>query len=177
MDAIGNMLGGLIGQNLHNQRTEVTMICTSANYMSLAAANEKFPIPQVPLGPTLDWREIFGDLGDLDHMLGELPFEIPGGPMWRSNGDSFNFTFTPAMTDFRKQILERAFGPDMANQPLGRKMMQPVVPKLMCAISEGASRGCECSNRHDFQDEGIGFCFLNSIFCRIFEVKNANFNI
>ena len=172
MDAIGNMIGGLIGQELHNQRTEVTMICTSANYMSLAAANEKFPIPQVPLGPTLDWREIFGDLGDLDHLLGELPFELPGGPMWRSNGDSFNFTFTPAMTDFRKQILERAFGPDMANQPLGRKMMQPVVPKLMCAISEGASRGCECSNRYDFEDKGIGFCFMNKNFRRILEVRS-----
>merc|ERR1719394_1126052 len=116
MDAIGNMLGGFISEELG--RIEKEMICTSANYMSLAAENENFPIPQVPLGPTLDWREIFGDLGDLDHMLGELPFELPGGPMWRSNGDSFNFTFTPAMTDFRKQILERAFGPDMANQPL-----------------------------------------------------------
>ena len=162
MDAIGNMIGGLIGQSFHNQRTEVTMICTSANYMSLAAENENFPIPQVPLGPTLDWREIFGDLGDLDHLLGQLPFEIPGGPMLRSNGNSLNFTFTPAMTDFRKKVLERAFGPDILNHPMGKKMMQPVVPKLMCAISEGAAyasrtRSCECSNRYDFKDEGIGF--------------------
>ena len=72
MDAIGNMIGGLIGQNLHNQRTEVTMICTSANYMSLAAENEKFPIPQVPLGPSLDWNAIFGDLGDLDRVSARL---------------------------------------------------------------------------------------------------------
>ena len=70
MDAIGNMIGGLIGQELG--RIESEMICTSANYMSLAAANEKFPIPQVPLGPSLDWRAIFGDLGDLDRVSARL---------------------------------------------------------------------------------------------------------
>ena len=110
------------------------------------------------------------DTLDLDHILGELDGDLPFigpidmhlehlGPMFRSNGNSFNFTFTPAMTDFRKQVLERAFGPDMANHPMGKKMMQPVVPKLMCAISEGTRR-CECSNQYDFKDEGIGFCFL-----------------
>ena len=158
MDAIGNMLGGFISEELG--RIEKEMICTSANYMSLAAENENFPIPQVPLGPTLDWREIFGDLGDMDHLLGQLPFEIPGGPMFRSNGNSLNFTFTPAMTDF----LERAFGPDMVNHPMGKKMMQPTLPKMMCAISEGVAyasrtRSCECSNKYDFEDQGIGFCF------------------
>jgi len=161
MDAIGNMLGGMIGPEL--DRLGSQMVCTSANYMSLAAENEKFPIPQVPLGPSLDWRAIFGDLGDLDHILGELDGDLPFigpidmhlehlGPMFRSNGNSFNFTFTPAMTDFRKQVLERAFGPEMANHPMGKKMMQPVVPKLMCAISEGTGR-CECSNEYDFKDE------------------------
>ena len=104
-------------------------------------------------------KNAHADTLDLDHLLGELPFELPGGSMWRSNGNSFNFTFTPAMTDFRKQVLERAFGPEMANHPMGKKMMQPVVPKLMCAISEGTGR-CECSNEYDFKDEGIGFCFL-----------------
>jgi len=161
MDAIGNMIGGIIGQGLG--RIETEMICTSANYMSLAAKNEKFPIPQVPLGPSLDWNAIFGDLGDLGHILGELDGDLPFigpidmhlehlGPMFRSNGNSFNFTFTPAMTDFRKQVLERAFGPDISNHPMGKKMMQPVVPKLMCAISEG-TRKCECSNKYDFKDE------------------------
>ena len=101
------------------------------------------------------------DTLDLDHILGELDGDLPFigpidiGPMFRSNGNSFNFTFTPAMTDFRKQVLERAFGPDMANQPMGKEMMQPLAPKLMCAISEGTRR-CECSNRYDFKDEGIG---------------------
>ena len=66
MDAIGNLIGGLIGQDLDRIASE--MICTSANYMSLAAENEKFPIPQVPLGPSLDWRAIFNDIGDLDRV-------------------------------------------------------------------------------------------------------------
>ena len=70
MDAIGNLIGGLIGQDLDRIASE--MICTSANYMSLAAENEKFPIPQVPLGPSLDWRAIFNDIGDLDRVSARL---------------------------------------------------------------------------------------------------------
>ena len=62
------------------------------------------------------------------------------------------------MLDFRQQILERAFGPDMDGpgmngpdmagpnmQQFKDGMMEPLVPKLMCAISEG-TRKCECSN-------------------------------
>ena len=107
-------------------------------------------------------KNVHADTLALDHLLGELPvelpFELPGGSMWRSNGNSFNFTFAQVMMDFRKQVLERSFDPDMPNHPMGKKMMQPVVPKLMCAISEGTRR-CECSNEYDFKDEGIGFCF------------------
>jgi len=274
MDTIGNMLGRMIGPEL--DRIGSQMVCTSANYMSLAAANEEIPIPQVPLGPSLDWSAMFGGL-DIGGLLGGLTggFGGPSRPMdswptegsywategsywategsysvtegsywategsysategsysategtysstegsylasensywatedsywanycsywpnycsywatedsyeyggrqWRTNGDKFNFTFTPAMLDFRKQILERAFGPDMFGpgmtgpdmfgqdmtgpnmQQFKNKMLEPLVPKLMCAISEGTRR-CECSNEYDFEDEGIAFCF------------------
>ena len=182
MDAIGNMLGGMIADDLDRIASE--MICTSANYMSLAAANEEIPIPQVPLGPSLDWSSLFGGLdigGLLGGLTGEpsggLPGELDpnnfGGQMWRSNGDSFNFTFTPAMMDFRKQILERAFGPDMLEQPLRDQMMEPLVPKLMCAISEG-TRKCKCSNKYDFKDEGIGF--LNTFVAFSGTANNVRFN-
>ena len=172
MDAIGNMLGGFIGPELGPIESE--MICTSANYMSLAAASEKFPIPQVPLGPSLDLGQLMGGVpggfGESSRPMGYWStygsywqessyWNDYGGQMWRTNGDSFNFTFTPAMLDFRKQVLERAFGPDMQNKPLGKRMMEPLVPKLMCAISE--STGCQCSDRYDFKDQGIGFCFLS----------------
>ena len=162
MDAIGNMLGGFIGPELGSLKSE--MICTSANYMSLAAESEKFPIPQVPLGPSLG--QLFGGFqggfGEssrpMDYWSNDgsyWPTEGSywndyGGQMWRTNADSFNFTFTPAMLDFRKQVLERAFGPDIQNQPLGKRMMEPLVPKLICAISEGTGQGsksCSKSNR------------------------------
>ena len=58
MDAIGNMLGGMIGPELDRLGTQA--VCTSANYMSLAAANEEIPIPQVPLGPSLNWGAMMG---------------------------------------------------------------------------------------------------------------------
>ena len=158
MDAIGNMLGGFIGPELGPIESE--MICTSANYMSLAAASEKFPIPQVPLGPSLDLGQLGfpGGFGQSSRPTGYWSTygsywqegSYYGGQMWRTNADSFNFTFTPAMLDFRKQVLERAFGPDIQNQPLGKRMMEPLVPKLICAISEGTGQGsksCSKSNR------------------------------
>jgi len=166
MDTIGNMLGGFIGPELGPIESE--MICTSANYMSLAAASEKFPIPQVPLGPSLDLGQLMGGVpggfGESSRPMGYWStygsywqessyWNDYGGQMWRTNGDSFNFTFTPAMLDFRKQVLERAFGPDMQNKPLGKRMMEPLVPKLMCAISE--STGCQCSERYDFKDQEL----------------------
>ena len=45
-------------------------------------------------------KNAHADTLDLDHLLGGLPF-----------GNSHNFTFTQVMTDFRKQVLERAFDP------------------------------------------------------------------
>ena len=50
MDAIGNMVGGMIREETErqdNQRVIIGGICSSANYISLAAENENFPIPQV----------------------------------------------------------------------------------------------------------------------------------
>ena len=47
MDAIGNMVGSILGNELENQHVELEAICSTANYMSLAAENENFPIPQV----------------------------------------------------------------------------------------------------------------------------------
>ena len=209
MDTIGNMLGGMIGPELDRLGTQA--VCTSANYMSLAAANEEIPIPQVPLGPSINWGVLMGGF-NIGALLGGLPggFGEPsrpihpwstegsyyategsyqyGGRRWRTNSDSFNFTFTPAMLDFRQQILERAFGPDMDGpgmngpdmfgpdmagpnmQQFKDEMMEPLVPKLMCAISEG-TRKCECSNEFNFEDAGIGFLFLNVIILLYFCVN------
>ena len=63
----------MIGPGL--DRIGSQMVCTSANYMSLAAANEEIPIPQVPLGPSLNWVAM---LGGLD--IGELLGGQSGGP-------------------------------------------------------------------------------------------------
>ena len=45
------------------------------------------------------------------------------------------------------------------NPEKGRRgSMEPLIPKMMCAVSEGT--GCRCSSSYDFKDQGNGFCFV-----------------